>query len=101
MTYVMPIIDKTQEHYLVEDDNPNYRRVDETKEINGKKVSIINYDDKTNKFETTVINEYNNVVTTTRKLKITKNVDIEDGTSFAFNIKLTGEVFLVLKELAM
>lgn len=91
MTYVMPIIDKTQEHYLVEDENPNYRRVDETKEINGKKVSIINYDDKTNKFETTVTNEYTNIVTTTRKLKITKNVDIEDGTSFAFNIKLTGE----------
>lgn len=87
MTYIMKIHDKSIPHYIVEEDSPNYNRTDETFDINGMKVSKAKMEGSN--LVADVINETVNKQET-RTLTLQKVVDVQDSTTFTFDIHLEG-----------
>ena len=87
MTYNMKVFNRKENHYIVEDENPNYIRTDNTTTVNGKQAStaVVGKDETT----ATVVNKYiNSTNTEVRNLTIRKNVDVEDSTQFIFDVTL-------------
>lgn len=87
MTYNMKVFDRKDKHYIVEDENPNFIRTDNTTTVNGKQAStaVVGKDETT----ATVVNKYiNSTNTEVRNLTIRKNVDVEDSTQFIFDVAL-------------
>ena len=87
MTYNMKVFDRKDTHYIVEDENPNFIRTDNTTTVNGKQAStaVVGKDETT----ATVVNKYiNSTNTEVRNLTIRKNVDVEDSTQFIFDVTL-------------
>lgn len=98
MTYNMKVFDRKDAHYIVEDDNPNYIRTDNTTTINGKQAStaVVGKDETT----ATVVNKYiNSTNTEVRNLTIRKNVDVEDSTQFIFDVTLKHSTLSGIKKI--
>lgn len=98
MTYNMKVFDRKDTHYIVEDENPNYIRTDNTTTVNGKQVStaVVGKDETT----ATVVNKYiNSTNTEVRNLTIRKNVDVEDSTQFIFDVILKHSTLSGIKKI--
>ena len=98
MTYNMKVFDRKDTHYIVEDENPNFVRTDNTTTMNGKQVSkaIVGNDETT----ATVVNKYiNSTNTEVRNLTIRKNVDVEDSTQFIFDVTLRHSTLSGIKKI--
>ena len=98
MTYNMKVFDRKDTHYIVEDENPNFVRTDNTTTMNGKQVSkaIVGNDETT----ATVVNKYINTTNTeVRNLTIRKNVDVEDSTQFIFDVTLKHSTLSGIKKI--
>lgn len=98
MTYNMKVFDRKDTHYIVEDDNPNYIRTDNTTTVNGKQAStaVVGKDETT----ATVVNKYINTTNTeVRNLTIRKNVDVEDSTQFIFDVTLKHSTLSGIKKI--
>lgn len=98
MTYNMKVFDRKDTHYIVEDENPNYIRTDNTTTINGKQAStaVVGKDETT----ATVVNKYiNSTNTEVRNLTIRKNVDVEDSTQFIFDVTLKHSTLSGIKKI--
>ena len=98
MTYNMKVFDRKDTHYIVEDENPNYIRTDNTTTVNGKQAStaVVGKDETT----ATVVNKYiNSTNTEVRNLTIRKNVDVEDSTQFIFDVRLKHSTLSGIKKI--
>ena len=98
MTYNMKVFDRKDTHYIVEDENPNYIRTDNTTTVNGKQAStaVVGKDETT----ATVVNKYiNSTNTEVRNLTIRKNVDVEDSTQFIFDVTLKHSTLSGIKKI--
>ena len=98
MTYNMKVFNRKENHYIVEDENPNYIRTDNTTTVNGKQAStaVVGKDETT----ATVTNKYINTTNTeVRNLTIRKNVDVEDSTQFIFDVTLKHSSFSGIKKI--
>lgn len=98
MTYNMKVFDRKDTHYIVEDENPNYIRTDNTTTMNGKQAStaVVGKDETT----ATVVNKYiNSTNTEVRNLTIRKNVDVEDSTQFIFDVTLKHSTLSGIKKI--
>ncbi len=98
MTYNMKVFDRKDTHYIVEDENPNFIRTDNTTTVNGKQASIavVGKDETT----ATVVNKYiNSTNTEVRNLTIRKNVDVEDSTQFIFDVTLKHSTLSGIKKI--
>ncbi len=98
MTYNMKVFDRKDTHYIVEDENPNFIRTDNTKTVNGKQAStaVVGKDETT----ATVVNKYiNSTNTEVRNLTIRKNVDVEDSTQFIFDVTLKHSTLSGIKKI--
>ena len=98
MTYNMKVFDRKDTHYIVEDENPNFVRTDNTTTMNGKQVSKAVVGD--NETTATVVNKYiNSTNTEVRNLTIRKNVDVEDSTQFIFDVTLKHSTLSGIKKI--
>lgn len=98
MTYNMKVFDRKDTHYIVEDENPNFIRTDNTKTVNGKQASTAVVGD--NETTATVVNKYiNSTNTEVRNLTIRKNVDVEDSTQFIFDVTLKHSTLSGIKKI--
>lgn len=98
MTYNMKVFNRKENHYIVEDENPNYIRTDNTTTINGKQASTAVIGD--NETSATVTNKYINTTNTeVRNLTIRKNVDVEDSTQFIFDVTLKHSTLSGIKKI--
>lgn len=98
MTYNMKVFDRKDTHYIVEDENPNFIRTDNTTTVNGKQVSKAVVGD--NETTATVVNKYiNSTNTEVRNLTIRKNVDVEDSTQFIFDVTLKHSTLSGIKKI--
>lgn len=98
MTYNMKVFDRKDTHYIVEDENPNFIRTDNTTTMNGKQVSKAVVGD--NETTATVVNKYINTTNTeVRNLTIRKNVDVEDSTQFIFDVTLKHSTLSGIKKI--
>lgn len=98
MTYNMKVFDRKDTHYIVEDENPNFIRTDNTTTVNGKQAStaVVDKDETT----ATVVNKYiNSTNTEVRNLTIRKNVDVEDSTQFIFDVTLKHSTLSGIKKI--
>ena len=98
MTYNMKVFDRKDTHYIVEDENPNFIRTDNTTTVNGKQAStaVVGKDETT----ATVVNKYiNSTNTEVRNLTIRKNVDVEDSTQFIFDVTLKHSTLSGIKKI--
>lgn len=98
MTYNMKVFDRKDTHYIVEDENPNYIRTDNTTTVNGKQAStaVVGKDETT----ATVVNKYiNSTNIEVRNLTIRKNVDVEDSTQFIFDVTLKHSTLSGIKKI--
>ena len=98
MTYNMKVFNRKENHYIVEDENPNYIRTDNTTTVNGKQAStaVVGKDETT----ATVVNKYiNSTNTEVRNLTIRKNVDVEDSTQFIFDVTLKHSTLSGIKKI--
>lgn len=98
MTYNMKVFDRKDTHYIVEDENPNYIRTDNTTTVNGKQAStaVVGKDETT----ATVVNKYINTTNTeVRNLTIRKNVNVEDSTQFIFDVTLKHSTLSGIKKI--
>ena len=98
MTYNMKVFDRKDTHYIVEDENPNFIRTDNTTTVNGKQAStaVVGKDETT----ATVVNRYiNSTNTEVRNLTIRKNVDVEDSTQFIFDVTLKHSTLSGIKKI--
>lgn len=98
MTYNMKVFNRKENHYIVEDENPNFIRTDSTTTINGKQASTAVIGD--NETTATVVNKYiNSTNTEVRNLTIRKNVDVEDSTQFIFDVTLKHSTLSGIKKI--
>lgn len=98
MTYNMKVFDRKDTHYIVEDENPNFIRTDNTTTVNGKQASTAVIGD--NETRATVTNKYINTTNTeVRNLTIRKNVDVEDSTQFIFDVTLKHSTLSGIKKI--
>ena len=98
MTYNMKVFDRKDTHHIVEDENPNFIRTDNTTTVNGKQAStaVVGKDETT----ATVVNKYiNSTNTEVRNLTIRKNVDVEDSTQFIFDVTLKHSTLSGIKKI--
>ena len=98
MTYNMKVFNRKENHYIVEDENPNFIRTDSTTTINGKQAStaVVGKDETT----ATVVNKYiNSTNTEVRNITIRKNVDVEDSTQFIFDVTLKHSTLSGIKKI--
>jgi len=94
----MKVFDRKDTHYILEDENPNFIRTDNTTTINGKQVSKAVVGD--NETTATVVNKYINTTNTeVRNLTIRKNVDVEDSTQFIFDVTLKHSTLSGIKKI--
>ena len=98
MTYNMKVFDRKDTHYIVEDENPNFIRTDNTTTVNGKQASKAVVGD--NETTATVVNKYiNSTNIEVRNLTIRKNVDVEDSTQFIFDVTLKHSTLSGIKKI--
>lgn len=98
MTYNMKVFNRKENHYIVEDENPNFIRTDNTTTVNGKQASTAVIGD--NETSATVTNKYINTTNTeVRNLTIRKNVDVEDSTQFIFDVTLKHSTLSGIKKI--
>lgn len=93
MTYEINVLDKNATHYIVEEENHNYERIDTDLTRNGIKYSTSNNGTAVvkNKVKGAKEPEF-------RELVITKRVNSVDDTVFTFKIKLTGDSIKGIQE---
>lgn len=98
MTYNMKVFDRKDKHYIIEDENPNFIRTDNTTTVNGRQASTAVVGD--NETTATVVNKYINTTNTeVRNLTIRKNVDVEDSTQFIFDVTLKHSTLSGIKKI--